>query len=57
MFSFEEYVMFQALSDSMKKALAEKFAAKRIPSEEAKIIKQMGTSYVDAWAQKQIDTM
>ena len=54
MFNFEDYVMFSALSDDAKKQLAEKFAEKRISSEEAKTAKMMGLSCVEVWAQKQV---
>ena len=55
MFGFEEYVMFQALSDEMKKQLAEKFAAKRLPLDEVKILRQLGFSCVETWARKQME--
>lgn len=54
MFSFEEYVMFSALSEGTKKQLAEKFAEKRLSPEEIRMANAMGLSCVDTWAQKQL---
>lgn len=48
--SFEEYVMFNALSEAEKKELAEKFAAKRLTPEQIKIGRSMATSNVSTWA-------
>jgi len=55
MFSFQEYVMFSVLSDAAKKELAEKFAQKLISPEEARTARAMGLSFVEIWAQKQVN--
>lgn len=54
MFTFEEYVMFSALSEASKKQLAETFAKKRLSPEEIRTAGAMGQSCVEIWAQKQL---
>jgi hypothetical protein len=56
MLSFEEYVLFQALDEGTKKALAEKFARKRLTPGEIAAANSFGTSIVDVWAQKQLNS-
>lgn len=70
MISFQEYVMFSVLSEYGKKELAESFAEKLLtdkamsaPTKEArdlklqelKTSKTFGLSYVEIWAQQQVN--